>query len=211
MDKTTKAMVRKSRELPFPEPAWLRNSMAISTILQQKYSEEIRGMVDVYQVGKEEIGSILCIDAQGKGDLLLGKECRGKSGFVVVKDCKSYGIAVGTLHTHPAMQPCLSPQDLENGIPSTFFSCLTWKDIYGQYMLKTVTLDTYFFKPYNEQVFIDTKINEALNMEEEMHFWITNAATIQEKQAISLAYLQNLVALCTYIERMLGSYTVQLL
>jgi len=212
MDKTVKMMIRKSRELPFPEPYWLRDPIAIVTMMKQRYSPDLRGMIDVYQVGTEEVGSILCVDAQGKGELLLGRECRGKGSFVVVKDCKPFGLAVGTYHTHPGSQPCLSPGDFENGIPGTFFSCLGWKDLNRQYWLKAVALDNYYFMPYEDQIFIDQKIDDALVLEKEMQNIVKEVSYVpcQDTRALANRYIRMLVALCTSIEAKLGAYTVQL-
>ena len=210
VDKTMKAMVRNARALPFPEPYWIRDPMAITDILKQNYTQEIRGMIDVYSVGREEIGTILCVDAGGSGQLLLGHECRGKSASVVVKDCKPFGIAVGTLHTHPGSQPALSPGDLQVGIIGTYFACVSWKDETKKYWLKAVTFDTYYFKPYEQQLFVDSKIEDSLRLEREMQYVIRDLSRVTDPTAQANRYISQLVALCTSIENMLGSYTTEL-
>lgn len=210
VDKTMKAMVRNARALPFPEPYWLRDPVAITSMLKQDYRSEIRGMVDVYSVGKEEIGSILCVDAHTQDQLLLGRECRGRSSSVVVKDCKPFGIAVGTLHTHPGSQPALSPGDLQVGIVGTYFGCLSWKDEFKRYWLKAVTFDTYYFMPYERQLFIDSKIEDSLRLEREMQNVVRELARTTDPTAQAELYIRQLVALDTIIEDMLGSYTVEI-
>jgi len=205
IDKTWKALRKQVMELPFPPPSWLCDPLQITNILCTQHGTQLKGMIDTFRVGKEEVGTFLCTDREGRGTLSLGAECRGEPGWVIVKDCAPSGYPVGAFHVHPSEQPTLSYDDLKGAISNVWVLALGWRDENG-YWLKVVTLGTYHGLPYDLQKGIDNDLYNASILDGKLgHMHAREKGTPKYQQT-----LMGLMDILGDIEQRLGMHVTQL-